>query len=228
MKKIIKFFYFFFSISILYGLTSHFLAENKKVVSFLDKNPKVISNDQLAKDYLDNLFKEISSNKEKKEDIELGINFLKSRLQMYDINDTVKKEQNFPDNKEIIQPPKSQITDKTVISTKSLSESTNKKFSTHAKSLNKKSEKSELYVKKDNVKNSDKEGLKKSKKDLNEVTDKKNYQQLITQNSQQTKYKDFYKNFETSSVSNDKIIKDKFAKIQLVQSERIKKLNEEF
>lgn len=228
MKKIIKFFYFFFSISILYGLMSHFLAENKKVVSFLDKNPKVISNDQLAKEYLDNLFKEISSNKEKKEDIELGINFLKSRLKMYDINDTVKKEQNFPDNKEIIQPPKSQTTDKTVISIKNLSEFTNKKFSDHSKSLNKKSEISELYVKKDNVKNSNKEGLKTSKKDLNEVTDKKNYQQLITQNSQQTKYKDFYKNFETSSVSDDKIIKDKFAKIQLVQSERIKKLNEEF
>ena len=114
---------------------------------------------------------------------------------MYDINDTVKKEQNFPDNKEIIQPPKSQTTDKTVISTKSLSESTNKKFSTHTKSLNKKSEISELYVKKDNVRNSNKEGLKKSKKDLNEVTDKKNYQQLITQNPQQTKYKDFYKNY---------------------------------
>lgn len=228
MKKIIKFFYFFFSISILYGLMSHFLAENKKVVSFLDKNPKVISNDQLAREYLDNLFKEISSNKEKKEDIELGINFLKSRLKMYDINDTVKKEQNFPDNKEIIQLPKSQTTDKTVISIKNLSEFTNKKFTDHGKSLNKKSEISELYVKKDNVKNSNKEGLKTSKKDLNEVTDKKNYQQLITQNSQQTKYKDFYKNFETSSVSDDKIIKDKFAKIQLVQSERIKKLNEEF
>lgn len=47
---------------------------------------------------------------------------------MYDINDTVKKEQNFPDNKEIIQLPKSQTTDKTVISIKNLSEFTNKNF----------------------------------------------------------------------------------------------------
>jgi len=227
MKKI-KFFYFFFSISILYGLTSHFLVENKKVVSFLDKNPKVISNEQLAKDYLDNLFSKISSNKEKKEDIELGINFLKSRLQIYDKNNSAEKKQNFPDNKEIIQPLKSQTTEKTIISTKSLSEPSNKKFSTHTKSLNKKSEISELYVKKENVKNSNKEVLKTSKKDLIEVTNKKNYQQLISQNSQQTKYTDFYKNFETNFVSDDKIIKDKFTKIQLVQSERIKKLNEEF
>jgi hypothetical protein len=85
MKSIYKFSALFFISTIAYGLITHSFLDNKIGSKILyDPKPKLLEKDELAEKYLEKLFKEEGNSIQKKEDIELGIDFLKSKLKKHE------------------------------------------------------------------------------------------------------------------------------------------------
>lgn len=85
MKSIYKFSALFFISTIAYGLVTHSFLDNKTGSKILyDPKPKLVEKDELAEKYLEKLFKEDANSIQKKEDIELGIDFLKSKLKKHE------------------------------------------------------------------------------------------------------------------------------------------------
>lgn len=81
MKSIYKFASLFFASTITYGLVTHNFLDYKSGSRVLyDPLPKLIEKDKLAERHLEKIFKDKGTDLEKKEDIELGISFLKSKL----------------------------------------------------------------------------------------------------------------------------------------------------
>jgi len=98
MNNIYKFAFCFFALSFTYGLSSHFFLDNQKSARVLFEDKAIlVKKNELAKKYVENLFNKISNNEEKKEELEIGINYLKSKLQTHENNILAEKkiENNF-------------------------------------------------------------------------------------------------------------------------------------
>ena len=85
MKSIYKFSALFFVSTIVYGFVTHNFIDNREVSRVLfDPEAKLVKKDELADKFLEKIFKDSGTEAQKKEDIELGIDFLKSKLKKQD------------------------------------------------------------------------------------------------------------------------------------------------
>lgn len=85
MKSIYKFSALFFVSTIVYGFVTHNFIDNKEGSRVLfDPEAKFVKKDELADKFLEKIFKDSGTEAEKKENIELGIDFLKSKLKKQD------------------------------------------------------------------------------------------------------------------------------------------------
>ena len=85
MKSIYKFSALFFVSTIAYGFVTHNFIDNREESRVLfDPEAKLVKKDELADKFLEKIFKDSGTEAQKKEDIELGIDFLKSKLKKQD------------------------------------------------------------------------------------------------------------------------------------------------
>jgi len=85
MKSIYKFSALFFVSTIVYGFVTHNFIDNREESRVLfDPEAKLVKKDELADKFLEKIFKDSGTEAQKKEDIELGIDFLKSKLKKLD------------------------------------------------------------------------------------------------------------------------------------------------
>jgi len=85
MKSIHKFSALFFVSTIVYGFVTHNFIDNKEGSRVLfDPEAKLVKKDELADKFIEKIFKDSGTEVQKKEDIELGIDFLKSKLKKQD------------------------------------------------------------------------------------------------------------------------------------------------
>ena len=85
MKSIYKFSALFFFSTIVYGFVTHNFIDNREESRVLfDPEAKLVKKDELADKFLEKIFKDSGTEAQKKEDIELGIDFLKSKLKKQD------------------------------------------------------------------------------------------------------------------------------------------------
>jgi len=85
MKSIYKFSTLFFVSTIVYGFVTHNFIDNREESRVLfDPEAKLVKKDELADKFLEKIFKDSGTEAQKKEDIELGIDFLKSKLKKQD------------------------------------------------------------------------------------------------------------------------------------------------
>jgi hypothetical protein len=85
MKSIHKFSALFFVSTIVYGFVTHNFIDNKEGSRVLfDPEAKLVKKDQLADKFIEKIFRDSGTEVQKKEDIELGIDFLKSKLKKQD------------------------------------------------------------------------------------------------------------------------------------------------
>ena len=85
MKSIYKFSALFFVSTIVYGFVTHNFIDNKEGSRVLfDPEAKLVKKNELADKFLEKIFKDSGTEAEKKENIELGIDFLKSKLKKQD------------------------------------------------------------------------------------------------------------------------------------------------
>jgi|Laugresbdmm110sn_2_1035109.scaffolds.fasta_scaffold00719_7 hypothetical protein len=85
MKSIYKFSALFFVSTIVYGFVTHNFIDNREESRVLfDPEAKLVKKDELADKFLEKIFKDSGTEAQKKEDIELGIDFLKSKLKKQD------------------------------------------------------------------------------------------------------------------------------------------------
>lgn len=85
MKSIHKFSALFFVSTIVYGFVTHNFIDNKEGSRVLfDPEAKLVKKDELADKFIEKILKDSGTEVQKKEDIELGIDFLKSKLKKQD------------------------------------------------------------------------------------------------------------------------------------------------
>ena len=85
MKSIYKFSALFFVSTIVYGFVTHNFIDNREESRVLfDPEAKLVKKDELADKFIEKIFKDSGTEAQKKEDIELGIDFLKSKLKKQD------------------------------------------------------------------------------------------------------------------------------------------------
>jgi hypothetical protein len=85
MKSIYKFSALFFVSTVVYGFVTHNFIDNREESRVLfDPEAKLVKKDELADKFLEKIFKDSGTEAQKKEDIELGIDFLKSKLKKQD------------------------------------------------------------------------------------------------------------------------------------------------
>ena len=85
MKSIYKISALFFVSTIVYGFVTHNFIDNREESRVLfDPEAKLVKKDELADKFLEKIFKDSGTEAQKKEDIELGIDFLKSKLKKQD------------------------------------------------------------------------------------------------------------------------------------------------
>ena len=85
MKSIYKFSALFFVSTIVYGFVTHNFIDNREESRVLfGPEAKLVKKDELADKFLEKIFKDSGTEAQKKEDIELGIDFLKSKLKKQD------------------------------------------------------------------------------------------------------------------------------------------------
>jgi hypothetical protein len=217
MNNIYKFAVGFFTLSITYGLASHLFLDNQKSARVLfEEKANLVKKDELAKKYVENLFNKIDNNKEKKEELEIGINYLKSKLQAHENNMLVEKKiennlineaklkdtiKNLTTKEEIIKKTSNKIVDNKII----IKNQTEEKIKVTTKS--KEDTKSENLIVKD-----------------------LNIKIVSSKTSNLNQYSKFY---EVNSTKNDykpdnQKFAEKYQQIQVARLERVKKLNEDF
>ena len=85
MKSFYKFSALFFVSTIVYGFVTHNFIDNREESRVLfGPEAKLVKKDELADKFLEKIFKDSGTEAQKKEDIELGIDFLKSKLKKQD------------------------------------------------------------------------------------------------------------------------------------------------
>jgi hypothetical protein len=252
MKSIYKFSALFFISTIAYGLVTHSFLDNKIGSKILyDPKPKLLEKDELAEKYLEKLFKEEGNSIQKKEDIELGIDFLKSKLKKHEEVITAQKKidnnkstyeialvkldaiiKNFEDTKQanVDELKRQKITVKK--DEKLLAKNETKKPLNTKKIETINSSKIKVYEYSNNEKKIDQRNpyyqSKNQTKDLAvlPVSEKQN-QSSLEKNKSLNKYYETSSKIEVASYEKNKF-KEKVQQIEMTRLERNKKLSEEF
>jgi len=251
MKSIYKFSALFFISTITYGLVTHSFLDNKAGSKILyDPQPKLLEKDELAQKYLEKLFKEEGNSIQKKEDIELGIDFLKSKLKKHEEIFTAQNKidnkstyeialakldgiiKNFENTKQVNvdELKRQKITVKK--DEKLLAKNETKKTLNAKKIETVNSSKIKVYEYSNKEKNIGQRNLysqsKNQTKDLAAVpVREKQNQSSLEKNKNLNKYYETSNKIEVASYEKDKF-KEKVQQIEMTRLERNKKLSEEF
>jgi len=253
MKIVYKLGALFFVSSVTYGLVSHNFFDNKSKSKILfDPDPKLVAKDELADKYLEKLFKEDGDSVQKKEDIQLGIDYLLSKLKKQDeimlaqkkgkekvqeVASLTPKHNDIKSTKEKNKVTEPMKLEKQIVVSKN-DQKTPLKQVVNSPADNKKpvstnSEKTKVYE------------FSKNEKKVNQTivqsqshTEQKNKYLITAINEKQNKtstdkdknYSRFYEtNTRTEVAAYEKTkFNDMAQKIEILRSERNKKLNEEF
>jgi len=252
MKSIYKFSALFFISTIAYGLVTHSFLDNKVGSKILyDPQPKLLEKDELAEKYLEKLFKEEGNSIQKKEDIELGIDFLKSKLKKHE--EVITAQNNIDNNKStyeialakldgiiknfentkqvnVDELKRQKITVKK--DEKLLAKNETKKLLNAKKIETVNSSKIKVYEYSNKEKNIGQRNLysqsKNQTKDLAAVpVREKQNQSSLEKNKNLNKYYETSNKIEVASYEKNKF-KEKVQQIEMTRLERNKKLSEEF
>jgi len=250
MKSFYKFSALFFVSTIVYGFVTHNFIDNREESRVLfDPEAKLVKKDELADKFLEKIFKDSGTEAQKKEDIELGIDFLKSKLKKQDeITITQKKVDNnvyevviskldnlFKNNEEINQNNVAEQNKPKIIVKKEEKLS----FINEAKKpINtKKTEtvnfsKGKIYEysnndRKVNIENYDSKPKNQNKNSVVVSTTKNQGNISTVKNKNLNEYYEANKKIEVASYDKNKF-NEKVQQIEMTRLERNKKLNEEF
>ena len=250
MKSIYKFSALFFVSTIVYGFVTHNFIDNREGSRVLfDPEPKLVKKDELADKFLEKIFKDSGTEAQKKEDIELGIDFLKSKLKKQDeITIAQKKVDNnvyevviskldnlLKNNEEInqnnvVDQSKPKIIVKKEGKLSFINEA--KKPTNTKKTETVNSSKGKIYEysnndRKVNIANYDSK-LKNQNKNLVIASTTKNQGNISTiKNKNLNEYYEANKKIEVASYDKNKF-NEKVQQIEMTRLERNKKLNDEF
>jgi len=250
MKSIYKFSALFFVSTIVYGFVTHNFIDNKEGSRVLfDPEAKLVKKNELADKFLEKIFKDSGTEAEKKENIELGIDFLKSKLKKQDeITIAQKKVDNnvyevviskldnlLKNNEEINQNNVVEQSKPKIIVKKEgkLSFINEAKKPTNTKKIETvNSSKGKIYEysnndRKVNIANYDSK-LKNQNKNLVIASATKNQGNISTvKNKNLNEYYEANKKIEVASYDKNKF-NEKVQQIEMTRLERNKKLNDEF
>ncbi|MFZ9715698.1 MAG: hypothetical protein ACO3CE_05385 [Pelagibacteraceae bacterium] len=244
MNNIYKFAVGFFTLSITYGLASHLFLDTQKGARVLfEEKANLMKKDELAKKYIENLFNKIDNNKEKKEDLEIGINYLKSKLQAHENNSLTEKKiennlineaklknsiKNFAAKEDVIKKPSDEVLNNKIIAKNYIVEKTKNtiksKEADASTNLNNKILVSKVQSKISTSK------TKEFNKSENLIVKDSNTKIVSAKNSSRNDYSKFYEIDSSKNIyrSDNQKFTDKYQQIQVARLERVKKLNEDF
>ena len=250
MKSIYKFSALFFVSTIVYGFVTHNFIDNREESRVLfDPEAKLVKKDELADKFLEKIFKDSGTEAQKKEDIELGIDFLKSKLKKQDeITIAQKKVDNnvyevviskldnlFKNNEEINQNNVAEQSKPKIIVKKEgklsfINEAKKPTITKKTETVN--SSKGKIYEysnndRKVNIANYDSKP-KNQNKNLVIASTTKNQGNISTiKNKNLNEYYEANKKIEVASYDKNKF-NEKVQQIEMTRLERNKKLNDEF
>ena len=250
MKSIYKFSALFFVSTIVYGFVTHNFIDNREESRVLfDPEAKLVKKDELADKFLEKIFKDSGTEAQKKEDIELGIDFLKSKLKKQDeITIAQKKVDNnvyevviskldnlFKNNEEINQNNVAEQSKPKIIVKKEgklsfINEAKKPTITKKTETVN--SSKGKIYEysnndRKVNIANYDSKS-KNQNKNLVIASTIKNQGNISTvKNKNLNEYYEANKKIEVASYDKNKF-NEKVQQIEMTRLERNKKLNDEF
>ena len=250
MKSIHKFSALFFVSTIVYGFVTHNFIDNKEGSRVLfDPEAKLVKKDELADKFIEKIFKDSGTEVQKKEDIELGIDFLKSKLKKQDeIIISQKKVDNnvyeavvskldnlFKNNEEInqinvVEQSKPKVIVKKEVKLPFINEA--KKPGNTKKTEIVKSSKGKIYEysnndRKVNIENYDSKPKNQNKNSVVVSTTKNQGNISTIKNKNLNEYYQANKKIEVASYDKNKF-NEKVQQIEMTRLERNKKLNDEF
>lgn len=250
MKSIHKFSALFFVSTIVYGFVTHNFIDNKEGSRVLfDPEAKLVKKDELANKFIEKIFKDSGTEVQKKEDIELGIDFLKSKLKKQDeIIISQKKVDNnvyeavvskldnlFKNNEEInqinvVEQSKPKVIVKKEVKLPFINEA--KKPGNTKKTEIVKSSKGKIYEysnndRKANIENYDSKPKNQNKNSVVVSTTKNQGNISTIKNKNLNEYYEANKKIEVASYDKNKF-NEKVQQIEMTRLERNKKLNDEF
>ena len=250
MKSIHKFSALFFVSTIVYGFVTHNFIDNKEGSRVLfDPEAKLVKKDELADKFIEKIFKDSGTEEQKKEDIELGIDFLKSKLKKQDeIIISQKKVDNnvyeavvskldnlFKNNEEInqinvVEQSKPKVIVKKEVKLPFINEA--KKPGNTKKTEIVKSSKGKIYEysnndRKVNIENYDSKPKNQNKNSVVVSTTKNQGNISTIKNKNLNEYYEANKKIEVASYDKNKF-NEKVQQIEMTRLERNKKLNDEF
>ena len=250
MKSIHKFSALFFVSTIVYGFVTHNFIDNKEGSRVLfDPEAKLVKKDELADKFIEKIFKDSGTEAQKKEDIELGIDFLKSKLKKQDeITITQKKVDNnvyevviskldnlFKNNEEINQNNVAEQSKPKIIVKKEgklsfINEAKKPTITKKTETVN--SSKGKIYEysnndRKVNIANYDSKPKNQNKNSVVVSTTKNQGNISTIKNKNLNEYYEANKKIEVASYDKNKF-NEKVQQIEMTRLERNKKLNDEF
>jgi len=250
MKSIHKFSALFFVSTIVYGFVTHNFIDNREESRVLfGPEAKLVKKDELADKFLEKIFKDSGTEVQKKEDIELGIDFLKSKLKKQDeIIIAQKKVDNnvyevfvskidnlFKNNEEInqnnvVEQSKPKVIVKKEVKLPFINEA--KKPGNTKKTEIVKSSKGKIYEysnndRKVNIENYDSKPKNQNKNSVVVSTTKNQGNISTIKNKNLNEYYEANKKIEVASYDKNKF-NEKVQQIEMTRLERNKKLNDEF
>ena len=250
MKSIHKFSALFFVSTIVYGFVTHNFIDNKEGSRVLfDPEAKLVKKDELADKFIEKIFKDSGTEVQKKEDIELGIDFLKSKLKKQDeiiiaqkkVDNNVyevvvsKLDNLFKNNEEInqinvVEQSKPKVIVKKEVKLPFINEA--KKPGNTKKNEIVKSSKGKIYEysnndRKVNIENYDSKPKNQNKNTVVVSTTKNQGNISTIKNKNLNEYYEANKKIEVASYDKNKF-NEKVQQIEMTRLERNKKLNDEF
>ena len=250
MKSIHKFSALFFVSTIVYGFVTHNFIDNREESRVLfDPEAKLVKKDELADKFLEKIFKDSGTEAQKKEDIELGIDFLKSKLKKQDeITIAQKKVDNnvyevviskldnlFKNNEEINQNNVAEQSKPKIIVKKEgklsfINEAKKPTITKKTETVN--SSKGKIYEysnndRKVNIENYDSKPKNQNKNSVVVSTTKNQGNISTIKNKNLNEYYEANKKIEVASYDKNKF-NEKVQQIEMTRLERNKKLNDEF
>lgn len=250
MKSIHKFSALFFVSTIVYGFVTHNFIDNKEGSRVLfDPEAKLVKKDELADKFIEKILKDSGTEVQKKEDIELGIDFLKSKLKKQDeiiiaqkkVDNNVyeavvsKLDNLFKNNEEVnqnnvVEQSKPKIIVKKEVNLPFINEV--KKPANTKKNETVNSSKGKIYEysnndRKVNIENYVSKPKNQNKNSVIASTTKNQGNILTIKNKNLNEYYEANKKIEVASYDKNKF-NEKVQQIEMTRLERNKKLNDEF
>ena len=250
MKSFYKFSALFFVSTIVYGFVTHNFIDNREESRVLfDPEAKLVKKDELADKFLEKIFKDSGTEAQKKEDIELGIDFLKSKLKKQDeITIAQKKVDNnvyevviskldnlLKNNEEINQNNVAEQSKPKIIVKKEgklsfINEAKKPTITKKTETVNSSKGKIYEYSNNDtkvNIANYDSKSKNQNKKSVVVSTTKNQGNISTIKNKNLNEYYEANKKIEVASYDKNKF-NEKVQQIEMTRLERNKKLNDEF